>query len=105
MQLSAIEHELALQHVGERVTTPRTFAAVSASEGRIFFRHAEAAGSGILGVHVPHRALADLNHRPMLFMRVSVGRCRNARRLRSRFWALDLRAAGDRAAKDKGVIG
>src|ERR1700694_5389204 len=62
MQRPAIEHELAFEHVGERVAAPGAFAAVSACEGSIFFRRGEAARSRILGVHIPVRAVADLNH-------------------------------------------
>ena len=68
MQRPAIEHELAFQHVGERVAAPRAFAAVATREGSIFFRRGEASRSRILGVHIPVRAVADLNYRPRLFM-------------------------------------
>ena len=100
MQPIAIEHELALHHVSERVTAPRTLAAVSTDEGSIFFRRGEGARSRILGVHIPVRAVADLNHRPRLFMGVAAAGPGSARRLRSRFCAL-----GPRTAKNKGVIG
>src|SRR5580658_965773 len=72
MQRVAIEQKLAFQYVGERVAAPGAFATVSARKSSIFFRRGEAALSRILGVHIPVRAVADLNYRPRLFMGADV---------------------------------
>lgn len=71
IQNLAIKHEVPFEHVSERVTAPRAFAAVSAGEGAIFFRRGEAERSRILGIHMPIRTVADINHRPRFFGRWS----------------------------------